>query len=619
MAQSADSFNVVGLDFSEAKASLKSFLESQNTLKDYNFDGSVLSTVLDVLAYNTHYQGFYANMVANEMFLDSAVLRPSIASHAKQLGYTPRSTRAAKAVLTVPITGGSITTNTYLSRGSEFIGVDPEGSQYKFVLLDNAYANTNSNDFKNITVYEGSIRRVSYVYDRNRKESSVLLIPNDKIDTTTIRVRVQSSVTDATGADGVWSEVSSYINLTPTSKVYFLQEKESGMYELYFGDGFLGQQPQTGNVVSIEYVETNGAVANEISTFTHNIVNLGTPTVVTASNGGGDTESSEQIKFLAPKFYKSQNRAVTENDYISAVYKNYADAGSVYVYGGETVVPPQYGKVFIAIKPKSGSALTDSQKASLVKTLRDNASVMTIIPEIVDTDYIDLVIDSKITYDPAKINISPGTLKAVAVAYAFSYSNTQMGSFGNNFYYSQFTQGLNKIHSSVLSNQTKIKMRKTVDVGRITASKGFYIDFGNSVYHPHQGHQSEFKMGADSVITSNSFPHKNSFGELIYGCNLVDDGSGNIHVIKYRSDGTAYNVYENIGTVDYAKGLVTLSAKFYPEVAEGIVYGITITAIPENQDLFVKENRIIRINRGYTDSVSISLVTQTEAKQTSIM
>jgi len=303
------------------------------------------------------------------------------------------------------------------------------------------------------------------------------------------------------------------------------------MYDLYFGDDFLGKQPETGNVISVDYLETNGALANEITSFTHNISDLGTPTVISSSSGGGDPETSEQIKFLAPKFYKSQNRAITENDYISTVYKIYPDAGSVYVYGGETVTPPQYGKVFIAIKPKTGSALTDSQKASLVKNLRDNSSVVTIIPEIVDTDYVDLVIDSKITYDPSKINISVRTLKAISVAYAFSYSSTQLGSFGNNFYYSQFVQGLNKIHSSILSNQTKIKIRKTVDVGRIVAAKGFYIDFGNSIYHPHRGHMSEFLISAESVITSNSFPHKNLDGQIIYGCNLSDDGEGALHVI----------------------------------------------------------------------------------------
>jgi hypothetical protein len=600
MAQSADSFNVVGLDFSDAKASLKTFLQSQNTLKDYNFDGSVLSTILDVLAYNTHYQGFYANMVANEMFLDSAVLRPSIASHAKQLGYTPQSYRSAKATLTIPITAGSVNTNTYLARGTEFTGTDTQGSQYRFMLLDNVYADVSTGSFVGVDVYEGSLRKITYVYDPNRKESSVLLIPNDKIDTTTIRIRVQSSVTDTSGATDTWSLAESYINLTPTSKVYFLQEREMGMYELYFGDNFLGMQPKSGNVVSIEYMETNGSVGNEITTFTHSVGNLGTPVVTSASAGGGEPESSTRIKFLAPKYYKSQHRAVTENDYKATIFREYPNASSVYVYGGETTTPPQYGKVFIAVKPKSGSSLSESEKASLLNTLKTTYSVVGIIPEITDTDYIDLVVDSKITYNPASINISSGTLKAVAVAYAFSYSNNQLNGFGSNFYYSKFVQGLNSIHSSILSNQTKVKMRKTISVSTLIAYRGFTINFKNPIYHPHPMHSV-------SVISSNLFPHKDFDGTTIYSCSLRDTGSGSMDVIKMEADGMETPVYSGVGTVDYENGTVTLNSKFAPVIPTGLEYAITVTAEPHTQDLFVYENRIFRINRGYPDSVNISL------------
>lgn len=609
-ATNGNALNVVGLDFTQAKASLKTFLESQDTLKDYNFNGSVLSTILDVLAYNTHYQGFYANMVANEMFLDSAVLRPSIASHAKQLGYTPQSARSAKATITVPISSGSASTDTYLARGTEFIGTDPAGSQYKFVLLENVYANTDSPArFDSIDVYEGSLRRVSYVYDRNRKDFSVLLIPNNKIDTTTIRVRVQASVTDNTGYDTVWSEAISYINLKPTSKVYFLQEREKGMYELYFGDGFLGQQPETGSLVSIEYLETEGAAANGISQFSSSISGLGTVETISESSGGGDSESSIRIKFMAPKYYRSQNRAVTESDYITAVTKYYPDAGSIYVYGGETVTPPQYGKVFIAIRPNSGSSLTTSEKESLVKNLRDNASVVTIIPEIIDTDYLDLVIDSKITYNPSALSIGVGTLKALIVTYAFSYSNIKLNLFGSNFYYSDFVKGISDVNSCILSNQTKIKLRKTIEIGKIIASKGYAVDFGNSLYHPHDGHSP--------ILTSNLFPHKNYDGDIIYSCTLEDDGYGVLNVVKYQTDGSKSKILGGVGTLDYSKGIVRLNSKFVPQIADGIVYGITITVQPKNQDLFVKENKIMRISRGYSDSVSVSLVTDTVSKATS--
>jgi hypothetical protein len=309
---------------------------------------------------------------------------------------------------------------------------------------------------------------------------------------------------------------------------------------------------------------------------------------------------------MAPKYYKSQSRAVTENDYITAVNRYYPDAASVYVYGGETVTPPQYGKVFIAIRPNSGQALSGSEKESLIRSLRDNASVVTIIPEVVDTDYLDLVIDSKITYNPNALNISAGTLKALAVAYAFSYSNIQLNSFGSNFYYSQFIKGISDLHPSILSNQTTVKLRKIVEVGRVVSSKGLVIDFGNSLYHPHDGHIS--------ILSSNMFPHKNYDGTVVYNCRLEDDGYGSLSVVKNETNGDKTTVLTAVGTVDYANGTVRLNSKFIPEISTGTVYGIIITVQPKNQDLYVKENKIIRVNRGYSDSVSVSLFSEVASR-----
>ena len=597
-----NSFNIVGLDFQEAKDSLKAFLQSQDTLKDYNFDGSVLSTVLDVLAYNTHYQAFYANMVANEMFLDSAVLRPSVVSHAKTLGYVPTSRRAAKAVLTVSAPGASET--TYLSRGSEFIGTDPAGTQYRFVLLDTVYADSVDAEFKEIEVYEGTLRRMSYVYDPAKKAGSVLLIPNDKIDTSTIKVRVKASALDNTGIDDVWTYSDSYIDLTPTSKVFFLQEREAGMYELFFGDDFLGQQPEAGNVVIVEYLETNGDVGNGIDAFTSSIGGLGTITVDSASSGGSLEESVAKIKFLAPRFYQSQNRAVTEDDFTASVMKDYPAADSVYVYGGETVTPPQYGKVFIAVKPRSGTALTNEEKKSLSKTIKENRCVVTVTPEIVDPDYIDLVIDSLVTYDPNASSVGIGTLKALMVAYIFTYSSTILERFGSNFYLSKLTEGLNSLDSSVLSNDTKIKLRKTVNLSKLVLSKGFSVDFKNPLYHPHQGHSS--------VLVSSTISHRNADGVLYDNVYVNDDGYGNLDLLVTEADGKKTVIYAKIGTIDYSSGLITFSSVFNPVSSSSL---FTITADPQNEDVFVFENKILRISRGYSDSVKVSISTQVNRKQ----
>lgn len=596
---STNNFNVVGLDFEAAKASLKSFLQSQDTLKDYNFDGSVLSTVLDVLAYNTHYQSFYANMVANEMFLDSALLRTSVVSHAKTLGYVPTSRRAAKAVLTVSVPGASDT--TYLSRGSEFVGTDGAGTQYRFVLLDTVYADGDTDEFQNIEIYEGTLRRMSYVYDRSKRIGSYLLVPNDKIDTSTIRVRVKSSATDNTGIGDVWTYSDSYISLTPTSKVFFLQEREAGMYEVFFGDDFLGKQPETGSIVTVEYLETNGDAGNGISSFSTSISGLGAITVESPSSGGALEESVSRIKFLAPRFYQAQSRAVTEDDYAAVVVKEFPTADSVYVYGGETINPPQYGKVFIAIKPRSGSALTLSEKSSLVQSLRQNRSVVTITPEIVDPDYTDLVVDSLVTYDPTRISYGVGTLKAIVAAYIFTYSSTVLESFGSNFYQSKMVQGINSLSGAVLGNETRVLMRKSVNLTKLVASKGFSVEFGNPLYHPHDGHTS--------VVSSSEISHLDTNGTLVGGCVLNDNGNGRLDLVSTDADtGITKIVYPNIGSVDYDTGTVSVNTNFSP-VSSSVFFSVTVE--PRNQDLFVTQNRILRINKGYSDSVRVSVRTQT--------
>lgn len=599
-----NSFNIIGLDFADSKESLKAYLKTQETLKDYNFDGSVLSTILDVLAYNNHYQAFYANMVANEMFLDSAVLRPSVASHAKTVGYVPTSRRAAKAVVDVSTTS-ALTQNSYLNRGTEFTGTDAAGTQYSFILLDTAYVNSSLLKFENLTIYEGTLRRMSYIYDPAQKSSSVLLIPNDKIDTSTIRVKVKASVTDNTGLEESWSYSDSYIDLTPQSRVFFLQEKEAGMYEIFFGDNFLGKQPAAGSVVIVEYLETNGSVANGITNFTTSVGNVTAVTTVSSSSGGALEESMNRIKFLAPRFYQSQNRAVTEDDYITLVMKEYANADSVYVYGGETITPPQYGKVFIAVKPKSGTALTTDEKNTLIRSFRKKNSVVGIVPEIVDPDYIDVVIDSIVTYDPSATSIGEGTIKALIVAYLFSYSASSLENFGSNLYLSKIIQGINGLNGSILSNQTHMKLRKTVNLNKLVASKGFSIDFKNPLYHPHDGHNTP-------VITTTTFSHKNTDGIVLTDVHGEDDGFGNINLVKTDENGMDTIVFPRIGSIDYMNGIVNFSTSFSPIIPSQL---FTVTVDPQNTDVFVFENKILRISKGYSDSVTISMQSAFVRKQ----
>ena len=608
-----NSFNLLGLDFEEAKASLKEFLSSQNTLKDYNFDGSVLNTILDVLAYNTHYQAFYANMVANEAFLDSATLRKSVVSHAKTLGYVPGSIRSAKAIL--GISAAAATNSTYLTRGTEFLGVDSDGSQFKFVLLDAVYANGETQQFESVPAYEGTLRRITYIYDSNRKSSSYLVIPNNKADVSTIQVRIQASPNDSTGASDVWQYSTDYINLTGDSTVFFLQERELGIYELFFGDNFLGKRPTDGSLVTIEYLETNGETGNGITTFTSSVSGLGNIATLSQSSGGSEPESVSKIKFMAPRFYQSQSRAVTEDDYITKVSEIYPSADSILVYGGETVVPPQYGKVYIAIKTRSGAILTRDEKESVARRLQETASVVSITPEVVDPEYTDVILDCLVTQNPDASNLSASTIKALVTAYLFAYSANELERFGSNLYLSKVTEGINELDTSILGNQTTIKMRKRVSLASMIDRKGFSIDFKNPIYHPHEGHSSVVSTDMrihTSVAYSTTFQHVGVDGNVYESVTVEDDGFGHLDLVSTDSVLGKRIIYPKIGEIDYDAGMVSFGSKFSPVTSE-VFFAVTVQ--PRNSDLFVFENSVMRVNRGYTDSVSVTVVPQVIRKQ----
>ena len=620
MAQN-NTVNVIGLDFEDIKQSLKTYLESQSNLKDYNFDGSVLNTLLDVLAYNTHYQAFYSNMVANEMFLDSALLRPSVVSHAKHLGYLPSSVTASKGMVNV-VLGITASADTYLARGTEFSGTNLEGTRYKFVNLDTVFADAGDNAIRNVQLYEGTIRRVTYIYNRDTKIGSFLIIPNNKADISTLKVRVYSSISDTTGIDDAWSLGTDYLTLTSTSKVYFLQEKEAGIYEVYFGDGILGQQPESGNVVSIEYVETNGEVGNGVVAFTKSsdasissvefVADTVTGSTASQTSGGADLEGIAKIKFLAPKFYQTSNRAVTENDYSALVYKIFPNAQSVHVYGGETVTPPQYGTVYVAIKPKSGEKLTLGEKVTLEAQLRKDYSLLTVFPVIVDADFVDLVFDLRVVYSPTTMSISPGVLRSLVYAYVYSYSAAVVERFGSDFYYSKMAEGINNLDRSVLGVYTKIKMRKSIDSSTILTAKSYTFKFGNAFFHPYDGYTS--------VISTNQFSHPDLIGVVYPDCSLRDDGNGVVNVVRPdpQVDGDYLTVYPSVGTVDYTAGTVVVNSKFTP-TSSSTAFPIILTVEPQSTNIFITDNAVLRINSTYLDSVQVTVTTEDESSVTSLI
>ena len=370
----ATKLEISELDFDGIKANLKTFLSQQDEFTDYDFEGSGMSVLLDTLAYNTHYLAYNANMLANEMFIDSADLRSSVVSKAKQVGYTPTSTTASTAIIDVLVNNASGASLT-MSRGTKFT-TTVDGQSYTFV--NNADVSITPTDgvykFSNLTIREGSYLNFKYTASTSDIDQR-FIIPNDNVDTTTLTVKVQESSSDST--TNTYTLATGITGLDSTSKVFFLQEVEGGRYEVYFGDGVLGKAIADGNIVILDYITCNRDAPNGASTFTlsGSIGGFSSATITTISNANNGTgpESITSIKYNAPRDYSTQDRAVTAEDYKVLVKSIYANAQAVQVYGGEDAAVPDYGKVYISIKAKSGSNLTETTKNSIVQSLKSYA------------------------------------------------------------------------------------------------------------------------------------------------------------------------------------------------------------------------------------------------------
>ena len=596
---------ITELDFDAIKASLQNYLSSNGYFTDYDFEGSALNVLLDVLAYNTHYMGFYANMVANEMFIDSAVKRQSVVSLGKHLGYTPTSTRSSEVVVNIK-TGSSYESNTYLPAYSTI-----SGGGYSFVLRSPVLQteDTDGNGvYSNCTFTEGEYRNISYIYDTSVSNPK-FTIPDREVDTSTIRVAVQTSTTDPSGSASPWSLVTDITELTSTTSAYFLQESRDGFYEIYFGDNVVGKRPSNGNVINVSYIVSSGSEANGLGnadtpsnrTFSSTV---GTVEVVTQSSGGAEKQTTRSIRFTAPLSYQAQNRNVTESDYVSTIRSIYSNAESVSVYGGETSVPPQYGKVFVSIKPVNGLVLTETEKDSILSGLTSK-NLVSITPEIVDAEYLYLRVNCKVTYDPTRTSLSADGLKTLVISRILDHGNTTLEKFNEDYIQSRLARRIDTIDRSIVGNQLNVSMEKRI-TPNLGAATGITIRFRNSIYHPHDGHIP--------VVTSNSFRHKNQSGTII-NCYFSDNGYGSINLYT-TINGEQVLVDSGIGTVDYQTGIVSLNSKFVPLDYVTTPY-IRVTAKPEDQDVLARENTILTID-SFDDSVTCTMITTTDRRNTTV-
>ena len=596
----ATKLDISQLDFDGIKDNLKTFLSQQDEFIDYDFEGSGMNILLDTLAYNTHYLAYNANMLANEMYLDSADQRTSVVSLAKQVGYTPRSASASQATIDVVVNDGSGSSIT-MSRGTKFT-TTVDGTNYSFV--NNADISVSPSDgvykFSNLVIYEGTY--LNYKYTANTTDTEQrFVIPNDNVDTTTLTVKVQESSTDST--TNTYTLASGITNLDSSSKVYFLQEIENGRFEVYFGDGVLGQSVADGNIVILDYItcnrdEPNGATSFTLSGTVGGFANVTITTVGNAA-GGNDPETIKSIKYNAPRDYSAQDRAVTADDYKVLVKSLYANAQSVQVYGGEDAAVPDYGKVYISIKAKSGSNLTEVTKVSLVRSLKSFA-VASVTPVIIDPETTFITLTTTFKYDSSLTTKDISTLQT-NVSDAISLYNTDtLENFTGMFRYSAVGQVIDGADTSILSNITKIKMYKYI-TPTLNSGLKYTLSFNNAFYNPHSGHNAS----AGGIVSSTGFKIS---GDDTNEHFLDDDGAGNVRTY-YLSGTTRIYTDSSYGTIDYTTGEIILTSANITSVSN--VDGATstqvrVTVTPSSNDIVPVRNQVLSIdtaNSSITGSV----------------
>jgi len=587
----ATKLEISELDFDGIKANLKTFLSQQDEFTDYNFEGSGMSVLLDTLAYNTHYLAYNANMLANEMYLDSADLRSSVVSLAKQVGYTPTSCTASTAVLNVLVNGATGSSLT-MSRGTKFT-TTVDSQSYSFV--NNADVSITPTDgvfqFSNLTVYEGSY--LNYKYTVNTSDiDQRFIVPNNTVDTTTLTVKVQESSSDST--TNTYTLATGITELDSTSKVFFLQEVENGRFEVYFGDGVLGKSVADGNIIILEYINCNRDAPNGATTFVLSGTIGGFPsaTVTTASNASGGTglESITSIKYNAPRDYTAQDRAVTAEDYKVLVKDLYANAQSVQVYGGEDAETPDYGKVYISIKAKSGSNLTVKTKESIITNLKKYA-IASVTPIIIDpeTTYITLVVNFK--YNSGITTKDVTTLQTNVLSKIAIYGADTLENFTGMFRYSKLIENINSADTSILSNITTVKMYKYFTPTLNSALK-YTLNFNNAFYNPH----SEHNKSAGGIISSTGFKINDDDSASEHF--LDDDGNGNLRVY-YLSGTTRIYTDSTYGTVDYATGEVILTSAHLTSISNvdgAASTQVRVFTIPSSNDIVPVRNQILSID-----------------------
>mgnify|MGYP003977923123 CR=1 FL=1 len=591
MTTANSALQVTELDFDEIRAGLKTFLSSQTTFQDYDFDGSNMSILLDLLAYNTHYNAYYTNMAANEMFLKSAQLRNNVVERAAEFGYTSSSARGAVGEVTVTIVPTGSPDTITIPKNTEMTSVvDDETLTFTTVgaeLITKSSANTYV--ATGVSIAEGF--PLTHEFTVSTSNPVEYIIPNKNVDTTRISVSVRA--TDAATTSTTYTLADDITQLTGSSTVYFIEETADERYRIYFGDDILGNSLVDGNVVVIDYHVCNTTKGNGANTFTNLSAISGysyvTLVTTTAASGGQEIETTASVKLNAPLHYERQNRVVTQSDYERLILAENSDFTSVNVWGGEDNDPPVYGRVYIAVNPASGTTVSDARQASIVTSLKKR-NVMSIDPVIVDAIYLYVVPTIQINWNPDLTSDSTGTVESAVSTAITTYQTGTLDDFGNKFRFSTFSTAIDAAHDSIKGNNTTINMMMEI-TPTLNVATTYTVKFQNGIkqtanHVTHEGHTG--------VVTSSNFTY------LSQTCFFEDDGNGVLLV--YTQSGDVKTVLNSAaGTVDYTTGSVVISSFTPTAVANSGV--LSLTASPASKDVVPTLEQIVQFKSSVITSV----------------
>jgi hypothetical protein len=588
MATANSYLRVTELDFEEIRTNLKSYLSTQTQFQDYDFEGSAMAVLLDVLAYNTHYNAYYVNMLANEMFIDTAQLRESIVSHAKLLGYTPISAIGAAANVNISFTGVDTATSQFTIPKYSKLVTTLDDVQYTYVTPQAYTVKNVANTFSiDATIKEGVPLTHRFVVSGS--EDQRFVIPNENVDTTSITVNVQESESDTTTTE--YTLATDIIDILSTSAVYFLEEAYDGKYELSFGSGSLGKSLKSQNIIIVSYLVTSGSDTNGATVFsvddfsgiTENYTSV-TVTLNEKSAGGRPQETAESIKFNAPRNYQTQNRLIIDNDYQRVITAENPDLQSVVAFGGENASPAVYGKVYIAVKPYSEQFVTQTRKLQIRESIL-NRTPLSIDPVIIDPDYTYIIPTVTTYYNKSLTTVSTSELSQTIKDTIGTFSINNLERFGNRLRYSRFVRALDNIQTgSILNTDASLQLQKRI-VPNVNAAEKVILNFNNPI--------------TPSTLSTTSFTFRG------FNCFIDDNGTGLVRIYRFDQSRQKVIVSENVGTIDYTNGVIEINS-FNPTAYTGIEMYFNVT--PSRLDIIPIREQILIMS---PNDVVVNLVGET--------